>query len=321
MILAAKSGPNLSMIVDTLLNYEADPLMTDNDGLNAIDYAADQETKDMLKRFVDESKHRSGYHTSDNHSFDDDLDTAAANANPDYSVPFGMQDDDQPIFVVEQVPVEDLSSWESSQDEDLHSNPNQTLKPSPGMMDLSKFLTPSDDENEEKLYDTVENVRQQVERIKDDPKILPDTVDSEPESWDDDDSPPLPDDDEDHEHHQQVHRSESTAITTPSDQQPPLTSSAREESVGPAAVESLAENLFPRKSPALIEQPSSLDLRDSANTSSKRRGSRKSRSLRSTHLAMMSRPLVTSIIPVDPDHPMLDKSSSSELSSGGEISE
>ena len=78
LILAAKSGPKLSMIVDTLLNYEADPLMTDNDGLNAIDYAADQETRDMLKRFVDESKHRSGYHTSDNHSFDDDLDTAGA---------------------------------------------------------------------------------------------------------------------------------------------------------------------------------------------------------------------------------------------------
>ena len=265
-----------------------------------------------------------------------------------------MQDDDQPIFVVEQVPVEDLSSWESSQDEDLlYSNPNQTLKPSPGMMDLSKFLTPSDDENEEKLYDTVENVRQQVERIKDNPKILPDTtIDSEPESWDDDDSPPLPDDEGDHQHRPQVHRSD----TSPSEQQPrttpprtspsrstpprttppwttpprttpprttspPLTSSAKEESVGPEAVESLAENLFPRKSPALIEQPSSLDLKDSANTSSsKRRGSRKSRSLRSTHLAMMSRPLVTSIIPVDPDHPMLDKSSASESSSPGELS-
>ena len=36
LILAAKSGSNLSIIVDTLLNYEADPLMTDNEGQNAI---------------------------------------------------------------------------------------------------------------------------------------------------------------------------------------------------------------------------------------------------------------------------------------------
>ena len=49
LIMASKSGPNLSMIVDTLLNYEADPLITDNEGQNAIDYAADQETRDMLK--------------------------------------------------------------------------------------------------------------------------------------------------------------------------------------------------------------------------------------------------------------------------------
>ena len=98
------------------------------------------ENKPPLKRFVDESRHRSGYHTSDNHSFDDDIvdHTTSGNGNdPDYSVPFGIQDDDQPIFVVEQVPVEDLSSWESSQDEDLNhliSNPNQPLKHSPGMI-------------------------------------------------------------------------------------------------------------------------------------------------------------------------------------------
>ena len=154
-----------------------------------LDYAVDQKTRDMLKRFVDESRHRSGYHTSDNHSFDDDID----NVNPDYSVPFGMEDDDQPIFVVEQVPVEDLSSWESSQDEDLHSNPNQGLKHSPGMMDLSKFLQNSDEENDEKLYDTVENVHQEVAKLKKDPENVPTTMDSEPESWND--TPPLPDDD------------------------------------------------------------------------------------------------------------------------------
>ena len=43
-----------------------------------------------------------------------------------------------------------------------------------------------------------------------------------------------------------------------------------------------------------LEQPRSLDSKESAV--SKRRGSRKSRSLRSTHLAMMSRPLVTSSV-------------------------
>ena len=74
------------------------------------------------------------------------------------------------------------------------------------MMDLSKFLTPSDDdenENEEKLYDTVENVRQQVEehlKKEQDPNI-PSTsaqidADPETESWDDDEDDdllPLPD--------------------------------------------------------------------------------------------------------------------------------
>ena len=73
------------------------------------------------------------------------------------------------------------------------------------MMDLSKFLTPSDDdenENEEKLYDTVENVRQQVEENlkKEHEPNIPSTsaqidADPETESWDDDeddDSLPLP---------------------------------------------------------------------------------------------------------------------------------
>ena len=67
------------------------------------------------------------------------------------------------------------------------------LKHSPGMMDLSKFLQHSDEENEEKLYDTVENVHQEVAKLKKDPENLPTTIDSEPESWDD--TPPLPDDD------------------------------------------------------------------------------------------------------------------------------
>ena len=49
LIMASKSGPNMSLIVDILLNYEADPLITDDEGQNAIDYAADQETRDMLK--------------------------------------------------------------------------------------------------------------------------------------------------------------------------------------------------------------------------------------------------------------------------------
>ena len=69
----------------------------------------------------------------------------------------------------------------------------------------------------------------------------------------------------------------------------------------------------------LIEQPMSLDSKEAiaANSNAKRRGSRKSRSLRSTHLAMMSRPLVTSMIAGDDE--MLDKSSSSESSLLGKI--
>ena len=75
------------------------------------------------------------------------------------------------------------------------------------MVDLSKFLTPSDDdENEEKLYDTVENVRQQVEEHlkKEQEPNIPSTsgqidADPETESWDDDEDDdllPLPDEDE-----------------------------------------------------------------------------------------------------------------------------
>merc|ERR1719462_904649 len=162
-----------------------------------------------------------------------------------------MEDDDQPIFVVEQVPVEDLSSWESSQDEDLHSNPNQGLKHSPGMMDLSKFLQNSDEENDEKLYDTVENVHQEVAKLKKDPENVPATMDSEPESWND--TPPLPDDD----HLVQVHDEPITIETSNlamkhSENQPKATPSftygVREEDT-----RSKAENLL-SKTPETIDQ-------------------------------------------------------------------
>ena len=325
------------------------------------------------------------------------------------------------------------------------------------MMDLSKFLTPSDDEeneNEEKLYDTVENVRQQVEehlkkeqepdipstsaQINADPETdIPSTsaqinADPETESWDDDDddSCPLPDEDENKSRHDS-HLTKQQLITgsepfgthnlkdkdiKSSRTTSPLTISAKDETVCPNAEGFMTQFKSPLKSPlkslsksplkslsksplkshsksplklpvktfneensahvveaqnprsrlestmthdslenrsittppltdsakeaadddlkivektdpflrnkashALIEQPMSLDSKEAiaANSNAKRRGSRKSRSLRSTHLAMMSRPLVTSMIAGDDE--MLDKSSSSESSLLGKI--
>ena len=78
------------------------------------------------------------------------------------------------------VNISDLSSWESSKDEDLlpdvsnqpnNNHPMQSkLKHSQGMLNLSKFLDSDDDEEvivkppdaienkEEKIYDSVENI-------------------------------------------------------------------------------------------------------------------------------------------------------------------
>ena len=298
------------------------------------------------------------------------------------------------------------------------------------MMDLSKFLTPSDDdenENEEKLYDTVENVRQQVEehlkkeqepnipstsgQIDADPETdIPCTsgqidADPETESWDDDEDDdllPLPDEDQNKSKHDYLSKQELTSSEAfdlknqSSRTTSPLTISAKEETVCPTLNEGLMTKVksllkSPLKSPlklplktlnkgnpppfveaqnprsrlestmtfdslenrsitthpltdsakevaddnpidektdpflrnkashTLIEQPMSLDSKEAiaANSNAKRRGSRKSRSLRSTHLAMMSRPLVTSMISGDDE--MLDKSSSSESSLLGKI--
>ena len=107
---------------------------------------------------------------------------------------------------------------------------------------------------------------------------------------------------------------ETRSITTP-----PLTDSAKEAADDNLIVEKNDPFLRNKASHTLIEQPMSLDSKEAiaANSNAKRRGSRKSRSLRSTHLAMMSRPLVTSMIAGDDE--MLDKSSSSESSLLGKI--
>ena len=69
---------------------------------------------------------------------------------------------------------------------------------------------------------------------------------------------------------------------------------------------------------AELSQPRSLDSRPLERPSStKRRGSRKSRSLRSTHLAMMSRPLVKSIA-IDQDDDSSTASNSPAFKPEGE---
>ena len=70
---------------------------------------------------------------------------------------------------------------------------------------------------------------------------------------------------------------------------------------------------------AELSQPRSLDSRPLERPSStKRRGSRKSRSLRSTHLAMMSRPLVKSIA-IDQDDDSSTASNSPAFKPEGEM--
>ena len=107
---------------------------------------------------------------------------------------------------------------------------------------------------------------------------------------------------------------ENRSITTH-----PLTDSAKEVADDNPIDEKTDPFLRNKASHTLMEQPMSLDSKEAiaANSNAKRRGSRKSRSLRSTHLAMMSRPLVTSMISGDDE--MLDKSSSSESSLLGKI--
>ena len=76
-----------------------------------------------------------------------------------------LDEPEDSIFVIEQVPVSELSSWESSRDEDL-SEKKPNLKHSKGVMNLSKFLSSSEEEVDddetkkkvEKIYDSVDNL-------------------------------------------------------------------------------------------------------------------------------------------------------------------
>ncbi len=115
--------------------------MTDNEGKSALDFAQDNpKVSGMLNRFLVESRQRfAECKSSDNHSFDDeDFEHPHSKFKP-----FGLEED-QPIFASGGKQA-DLSSWESSQDEDLvDQGAASGIKHSPGMMDLSKFLTPSD---------------------------------------------------------------------------------------------------------------------------------------------------------------------------------
>ena len=93
---------------------------------------------------------------------------------------------------------------------------------------------------------------------------------AEETDWDDDESLPLPNDG--------------------AQFRPPLSSPKEEMEMGTKEIELDRSN----SSRLLSEshQPMSLELKSSITPSKRRRGSRKTRSLRSTHIAMMSRPLV-----------------------------
>ena len=108
-IMLAAQNPNLSVLLDNLLNFEADPLIQDDFGHNALDHACDVEVRHLLENFIADSCHRG---LSDAHSFDEteDVHEVPEMKNDDYTLPFGMTDD-QPIHE-----VGDLDSWQSSED-------------------------------------------------------------------------------------------------------------------------------------------------------------------------------------------------------------
>ena len=54
-LIIAVEDPNLITIVDNLLDYEADPMICDQEGLNAIDHVANHEMRQMLLNYVEQS--------------------------------------------------------------------------------------------------------------------------------------------------------------------------------------------------------------------------------------------------------------------------
>ena len=70
--------------MDNLLDYEADPFIGDQEGLNAIDHVANAEMRQMLINYVDQTraKHESNTRSSDNHSFDDDKKAESSEEHP-----------------------------------------------------------------------------------------------------------------------------------------------------------------------------------------------------------------------------------------------
>ena len=219
-LILAVQNPELITIVDNLLDYEADPFIGDQEGLNAIDHVANAEMRQMLINYVDQTraKHESNTRSSDNHSFDDFEDEE--NQTSRVLVQDQEIETEVPPILSHQAPVNisDLSSWESSKDEDLFPEEpvNQkslgNLKHSPGLMNLSKFIeSDGDDEDnlekvevpkpqvdypQEKIYDSVENIPDQDDenRIPSEPDRILEAIadyDTGDESdWDD--SPRLP---------------------------------------------------------------------------------------------------------------------------------
>ena len=294
-LMLAAQNPDLNVLLDNLLNFEADPLIQDDQGLNALDHACDVEVRHVLENFIADSCHRG---LSDAHSFDETLDDNEAK-NDDYTLPFGMTDD-QPIH--DQDHLQDLDSWQSSHD----SYQESKMKTSKGMFDLSKFnLEDSGHDNDqgqvpEKIYDSVENVREEVKKLEalgistpllrlKEPELIQDVaqVHEDPEDyseWDDDSVTNLP-----------LETSRRLDIDSEEALVPlPLRApkGLKDLKKSPKKSTSPKFKTPPMLSPNVqsFEQPRSLD---SKTPTKRRRGSRKSRSLRSTHLAMMSKPILT----------------------------
>ena len=187
-------------------------------GLNAIDHAANPEVRQMLVSYVDQSiRGKNNTRSSDNHSFDDCEDDLPLNEA--YSLPFENEPtsaSQKHLVQIENyktpVNISDLSSWESSKDEDLFPNEQKTslsqLKHSPGLMNLSKFLDsdeevdvvdkPTKNQSEEKIYDSVENIPDNIQIPSEPDRILEAIADydtGDESDWDDSPRLVLPEND------------------------------------------------------------------------------------------------------------------------------
>eukprot|EP00094_Tigriopus_californicus_P002797 TCALIF_02699-PA protein Name:"Similar to ANK3 Ankyrin-3 (Homo sapiens)" AED:0.10 eAED:0.10 QI:0/0.77/0.6/0.9/0.55/0.8/10/151/968 len=160
-LMLACTRPDTFTLVETLLDYEADPKALDQKGRDAIWYAkgaGQNRLVNLLQRFVN-SQDAAG---SMEDSFDEDdefegkphpIGGEAANplrlpmdpgVQPPLPLAMGTSTRASVRSDAQGVPISDLSSWGSNSSPSIEPEPSK-IKHSQGIMDLSKFLNSEDD--------------------------------------------------------------------------------------------------------------------------------------------------------------------------------